>query len=541
MAEKTTTKIYSFISNKRVVIALAVIVGMAFTIRVILPLKNVFGYGYVNFLEGDAYSRMWYATNISNMPLWSGFTYAVENSLLFPWLIGSLGRFLSIELVGVWLPPILAVGVIILVYLIGNELFNSLVGLMAALFVAIIPSEFFHRSLLGYADHHIMEVFLLTLVVFLLIKTMRAKRMRWYIIGTGCAIFFYLANWTGGILLIGIMMLTLAVYYIVGFIQKRWADPKALISLSLPGLIGIALFLGLGGFARYFWWLPGDLVANQAAEFSAGLTGEATASMLAPLSERTTSELMPLLFPLGKFDIRVVLTNMHFFLITFVLGIVYFWKWRRDNINQFILVMTFVFLAITLNQRRFMYYLTLPIGLLSAWGIYELGQKFKKHSQVIMLGITTVLVIFSMPLLQIIGMSGGFAMSPEWHDALVWLKEEPSEGMVTAWSDYGHWIQYTSDKTPNLLPGPGGEDVAQLWLTSDDTLAQELLNDLETEYLIIDKVTLFNKSRALEIIGGQKFEITSLATRLANNVDVSYLRLVYESANIKIYKKGLVD
>jgi len=534
---KKATRIYSFITSKKVVLTLAVICVIAFILRVVLPMQTVFGDGYINFLEGDAYNRMWYAVKIQTMPFFSGLTYSVQNGLLFPWLIALLGHIFPIELVGAWLPPVLAVGVIVLVYLIGANVFNTFVGLLSALFVAIIPSEFYHRSLLGFPDHHVMEVFLMALVVYLVIKAIRVQHwFSYYSLGAGFALFLYLANWTAGILMIGILGLVALVFIIRRLFRDRTEWKQPVVSLGTISMVGVALYLCFGGFVRYFWWLPGQEAGNQFVVQAAGVASEMITTWFTPVSQRTISELMPLLMPFGKLNIGVVYMNLHLFVPTFIMGAVFLWYWRKDKANLFILIWALVLLVITLNERRFLYYFTLPVGLLSAWGIYELGQRFKKHQQAIMIIITTVLLLISFPVLQLIGQSRAFSMPPEWHDALVWLHDEPDNGMVSAWSDYGHWIQYTADKTPNLLPGPGGKEVADLLLTTDDKEAQVLLAKLSTGYLIVDRATMDYKTKALEIISGGITTQESLAVRLLRGENTQYLVLVYESENIKIYE-----
>lgn len=538
MTEKTI-KVYSFLTSKGVLATLGLILLITFILRVILPLPIVFGDGYINFLEGDAYNRMWYAKAIQGMPLVEGFIYSVPRGLLFPWLIAMLGFAFPIELVGVWLPPILAVGVVVLVYLIGANVFNTTTGLLAALFVSIIPSEFFHRSLLGYADHHIMEIFLMALLIYLVIKAIRDRRwLSRYSVAGGITLFLYLANWTGGIL----MVIALALVGIV-FIIQRLCDSKVewknqVFSLLSIEAIGSVLYLALGGYVRYFWWAPGVTETSGAitASHASGLLSEGVASIFTPISERTISELMPLLLPFGKFDMGVVFWNIHFFLLTFIAGAVFLWYWRRDKANLFVLIWALILLVITLNERRYLYYFTLPIGLLSAWGIYELGQLSKKYSYVIIFGITLPLIMVSLFIVPFIGSSRAYVMTPEWHDALVWLKEEPSNGMVTAWSDYGHWIQYTSEKPPNLLNGPGGEDVAKLFLTTDDEEAQLLLDGLSTQYLIVDRDTMANLTEALEVLSGDSASEDSFANKLLDGENVPYLELIYESENIRIYE-----
>lgn len=528
---KATAKIYSFISNKRVLLALVVIVVVAFALRVVFPLRIVFGDGYVNFLEGDCFSRMWYAKQIQGMPFFSGFTFAVPRGLLFPWLIAMLGHVFPIELVGAWLPPILAMVVIVLVYLIGTEIFNTLVGLAAALFVAIIPSEFYHRSLLGYPDHHIMEVLLMALAVYLVIKVIRARGiLNRYSITLGAVLFLYLANWTGGILLTFIIGLMVVILFV------RKASRKPAIALTVAVAAGNVFYLVCGGFVRYFWWLPGQVGTTGEVAHAAGMFSEMAATIFTPLSERTISELMPLLAPFGQFHLGVVLTNLHLFIITFFVGLAFLLFWRKDRANLFIIVWTLILLVITLNERRYLYYLTLPVGLLSAWGVYELGQLAKRQSYLVMSMISIVLILISMPILSLIGTTRAFSMPPEWHTTLVWLREEPDNGMVTAWSDFGHWIQYTAEKSPNLFPGPGGRDVAKLLLTTDDEEAQLLMAGLGTQHFIVDRVTMMYKVPSLEIIAGSKASEDSLANRLLNGEEVPYLEMVYESEGIKVYE-----
>lgn len=536
---KKAIKVYSFLTGRGVLISLGLILLITFILRVILPSPIVFGDGSINFLGFDAYDRMWNAKDIQGMPLIEGFIYSVPRGLLFPWLIAMLGFIFPIELVGVWLPPILAVGVVALVYLIGANVFNITAGLLAALFVSIIPSEFFHRSLLGYADHHVMEVFLMALLAYFVIKAIRARRwLSYYSVAGGITLFLYLANWTGGILMVLILALVGMVFIIQRLCGSKAEWKNQVFSLLSIEVIGSVLYLALGGYVRYFWWMPGVTETSGAIRVShaSGLFGEGVATIFTPISERTISELMPLLLPYGKFDMGVVVWNMHLFLLTFIAGAVFLWYWRRDKANLFVLIWALLLLGITLNERRYLYYLTLPIGLLSAWGIYELGQLSKKYSYVIMFGITLLLTIVSLSILPLIGSSRVGVMTPEWHDALVWLKDEPSNGMVTAWSDYGHWIQYTSEKPPNLLNGPGGKNVAKLFLTTDDEEAQLLLDGLSTQYLIIDRHTMTNLTAALEVISGDSTSKDSFANKLLNGDSVPYLTLEYESENIKIYE-----
>ncbi|MGA2934596.1 MAG: oligosaccharyl transferase, archaeosortase A system-associated [Methanomicrobiales archaeon] len=62
-----------------------------------------------------------------------------------------------------FIPPVMAVAVVPIVYLIGKRMADWRTGLIAALFTAIVPGQYLQRSLYGYFDHHIAEVLFSTL------------------------------------------------------------------------------------------------------------------------------------------------------------------------------------------------------------------------------------------------------------------------------------------------------------------------------------------------------------------------------------------
>lgn len=538
---KTKTKVQPVptLTKSAVIVAMAFIGIVAFLIRVIPAYHNVFGDGFVNFLEGDAYNRMLYARQIHDMSFGAGFLLIVKNSLLMSGIIAALGHIGNMELVGAWLPPIMAVGAVVVVYFIARTIFNKYIGLLSALFVAIIPSEFLHRSLLGYPDHHVLEVLLMLLVIWFLIRTMKEPKAvnRWGI-GAGIMLFLYMANWTGGILMPAIMVLTTIIIIIKDNIKREDWFPDVL-KILFPVAVGMAIYLPLGGFVRYFWWIPGLQGSN--AVTAASITASQHAGQIfAPISERTTAELMPLLMPGGSFNPMVVITNLNIFAMTFIIGLIMLWKKQTDKIRLFVLIWTIVLLIATLNERRFLYYLTLPIGILSAWAIAEIAQKVRVSRQTLVSwAMVLPLIMLSLPMAQVVSGSGSYRMPPEWHQDLQWLAKQPDLGYVTAWSDYGHWIQYETGMTANLLPGPGGADVATLMLTSKDDVAKQLLKKLDTGYLIIDKATTQGKVEALQKTAGMYATTNSLMFRLARGDSVDYLKLVLESPTIKIYEVEL--
>ena len=124
---------------KGTAIGLALISFVAFGLRTFFLIPVVFGMGFTNFVETDAYNRMLYANKILAMPLPDAISYTIHNNLLFSFIVAQLGKVFPIEAAGAWLPPILAVLTVVTVYFVGKELFNKPVGFMAALFVAVMP------------------------------------------------------------------------------------------------------------------------------------------------------------------------------------------------------------------------------------------------------------------------------------------------------------------------------------------------------------------------------------------------------------------
>lgn len=78
----------------------------------------------------------------------------------------------EIASIAVLVPPLLGILLIPLVYLVGVRLHNRLCGIIAALFIAVVPGNFFDVSSFGVIDHHVTEAlfgcaFILTYIVAL--------------------------------------------------------------------------------------------------------------------------------------------------------------------------------------------------------------------------------------------------------------------------------------------------------------------------------------------------------------------------------------
>lgn len=83
-----------------------------------------------------------------------------------------------IDATAAYFAPVLAMGVCLAVFLAARELFNRWTALIAALLVGVMPGPYFVRSALGFFDHHVMEVLLSTLLLYLLFVVLRRSGLR---------------------------------------------------------------------------------------------------------------------------------------------------------------------------------------------------------------------------------------------------------------------------------------------------------------------------------------------------------------------------
>jgi asparagine N-glycosylation enzyme membrane subunit Stt3 len=522
-------------SKRTTILTLVIICAVALAVR-LLSMGSVFGGSFVSFIETDSYSRMFYAQAIASMPFWEGVAYTFSNNLLFSGLVAGLSLVMPLELAGAILPPILGVTTVVLVYLLATRLFNQPIGLISAAFVAIIPSEFLHRTLLGFADHHALEVLLLTLTLYLLVRAWQASSRAWVWTGAaGLTLVAYVVNWKSGLIMVGMLAAIAAVMALHALWRKSGHLRPATITMAAVG-VSLAVYLPLGGYEYLLGLLPGASNLPVAAQTTQEVVGTVTSQA----STRTISELRPMLFPYGPFSWQVVTSNLHLFAVTFLLGFVVLAREKDTPASTKVLVLgwSIFMLVAALMFRRNLYYFTINVAILSALAVWHLAQYLKGNRTALAAMLASPLILVSIPMASSMGQSPHYMMSEEWNAALQWLRGEQVSGHVTAWSDYGHWIKYVSGHEPNLLPGPGGTEVAQLLLSTDAEQARTLMDNLDTDYLIVDTPELMRKTGALAIVAGEQppLDQTLMYRLWAQAAPQPNLTPVYQSETIRIYR-----
>lgn len=221
-----------------ILVLLAIVIGSL--IRIVPLIDKIFHNGFIVFSGPDSYYHMMKVkellTSSNEISLGTCSFYDIFIASIV-WVV-SLG-LPTIELaekVAVFISPLLAAGVIIIVYFIGKLLFNRVVGIISAFLIAIIPGEFLGRSFLGVVDHHVAEVLISSLFVLLFIVTLKRwtekKDIKLMLMPLcfsiiGFIIFIYL--WPGGLKL--------------SYISQFLTPTKPLTSETMSGLYSSVIFL----------------------------------------------------------------------------------------------------------------------------------------------------------------------------------------------------------------------------------------------------------------------------------------------------------
>ena len=525
------------------------------------------------------------------------------------WVIG-LGSptQYTIDVVGVYFPAVLGALTVIPVYFIGKELFGRWAGVISAGLIALLPGEFLGRSILGFTDHHVAEVLFTTVTMLFLILAVKTARQRqlnfshirhrdWQVVAkplvysllAGIFLGIYLLTWYGGLLFVFLIFAYFVIQFIIDHLRREDTDYLTIVgtlsflvalvvSLSvwhqmgantlyrISFLIAILTPAVLSGISQlltskrvkpayYLLVLVGMgmagarilYVANPAALKSMfGLL-----SYFNPTKTGIITEMQPLLLPHGDFTLFLAWGNFTtgFFLSLISLGILTYAILKRGEADKTLFVVwSLIILAATLGQRRFGYYFTVNVALLTgylSWLILEFAgfkeavakpletpTKVKKGkvkpkkpqksgfrltaSRVYMaLGLIAVFFLSFFPNIgpaMNVASQAFFAPSDAWCESLSWLKdntpdpfdnpdfyyelyEPPPSGEdynypqtaygVMSWWDYGHWITRIAHRLPNATPGMWGA-CALFFSAQDEASASKLMDELGIRYIIVD-------------------------------------------------------
>ncbi len=445
MSEQSPEKKRDFLPIIIVGVILAALCGISLYIRMALPHDQVFVNGAVWFRETDAYYYMRNIENlVHNFPHFNSFDpYALYpgggmglTRPFFGWLVagiillvkGAASSLHSMEVVAAYMPAVLGTLTLIPVYFIGKELFNRWVGVIGAALVVILPTEFMHRSLLGFTDHHVAETLFSTVSVLFLIMAIKRAREReisfshvlsgdWPTIGkpllysllAGVFLGIYLLSWQGGLMFVFIIFLYLVIQFVVDHLRRKSTDYLCvigtplflmaflmllflLISSSLDTMSVVSLLIAI--VVPIVLSIVSRLMASRSLKPAyyplvlLGLTGVGLAalrainpSLLGSMfgqfgiftpsgAALTIMEMTPILAPYGTFTLSMAWGNFttSFFIAFIALVMLVFVVVRERSADKSLfLVWSVVMLLAILGQRRFGYYYAVNAALLTGY------------------------------------------------------------------------------------------------------------------------------------------------------------------------------
>ncbi|WP_292364070.1 MULTISPECIES: oligosaccharyl transferase, archaeosortase A system-associated [unclassified Methanoculleus] len=169
----------------------------------------------------------------------------------------------EIMLVASWVPPLMAVAMVPVTYLLAKKIADWKTGLIAAGLIAVIGSNYAYRSLFGFVDHHIAETLFSTIFVLAYVTALLATRDHPFSLkdrGTltveslkapvlasalaGIAYLLGLFNMPTMILFALIVVVFTLVQFLLDFFQDRSSDYLVLVNAVVFGvaILGMAAF-----------------------------------------------------------------------------------------------------------------------------------------------------------------------------------------------------------------------------------------------------------------------------------------------------------
>jgi dolichyl-diphosphooligosaccharide--protein glycosyltransferase len=545
------------------IVMLAIILMVAAALRVWAPWDDVLGGARVNFLETDA----WYHVRLAESQV-HNFPHRVtidpyaapdgEYVAVAPLLDATIatvavmtqGRNAStayIERVAALVPAVIGVLAVIAVWALATVAFDRRAGLIAALLAAILPGHFLDRTLIGFVDHHALEVLLsfATLAGIAYGSTIVA----------GVSLGLYLLSWASG----SYFVFILAVWMVVTVLlapARREASPR-LMATSAAIALAIVLVFQDPGLFRYNTQIAGlvGLIAIAAAIAFFAKQVVKTMAALAIVAAAVIGVswfLMPSLVNQVVSDISrfrpdptrmAVLEARPLFLYTgnwvwsqpwtffrsgFYVGLIAVaglsiatWKSRRVD-HLLILCFTIGNYLATLGQNRFGYYLVPSTAVVISWlaiqildwgGVPHAGNPAPRvkrpmpfQRELAVIAVAGIVVAPNIvPAALTTTRLGG--MPEYWFKAMEWLRtstpepfgsldyfyarygKRPAQPSYTVmnWWDQGYWIIQAGRRVPVSNPTQSGAPLSAAFLTAtDEDAALAMLAPVHARYVMVD-------------------------------------------------------
>ena len=235
---------------------LAAVLLIAAGLRVWAPWDDVFAGPRVNFLETDAWYHVRLVENqVRNFPhrvthdpyAAAGGQYVAVAPLLDTIIatatVVTAGRDAStayIERVAAIVPAVIGVLAVAAVWALATLAFDRRAGFIAGLLAAVLPGHFLDRTLVGFVDHHALEVLWSFATLAALAAAVRATASLWPAVVAGVCLGLYLLSWASGAYLVAILAAWIA---LAGLVARTGEAVTAGRAAAVASAVALAMVL----------------------------------------------------------------------------------------------------------------------------------------------------------------------------------------------------------------------------------------------------------------------------------------------------------
>jgi len=496
--------------SRRWLILLAVggLAAYAFFLRCVHLLSQ----NHYYLIRFDSYFFHWVAGKVmageppTSAP-WKEDTYILHSGLAYP--LAYIAKAISsvfnmpsadaLDLASKFLPPLLGIISMLVIYLAAAKIYNRRVGLLSSFAWGAVLHAVMHGGAAGHIDRDVLSILLL-MIGALLFYFSRGWQFRigkrdigWLLAGLGVLGVEGLLYLEWGFIGPALLLIVLAVYFVVrfllGYTDRLQTEPSPVRRLTAA--------------ISEFNWRTFALIIGINIVVAAGLHSQAASWYDLTMDifrsgGRSNIDEMQGVWARGFADF----INYHFFLIPMAVGLYVAWK-RRDEGSIFFSCWFLCLVAASMYSSRILIHAAPAACLLSGVGLAFLwdwggwsGFKplLKRFAVVTMLGL---MIIFSFVISYNLGSSPRMAVHEDWQDALTYLRDKtPEDAVIMTWWDYGYWILDLAQRRPVVDNGYYGWDSKRLYyikkayLSTENSEAVQMMEKYGADYLIFSELDL---------------------------------------------------
>lgn len=236
------------------------IVGFGVATKVAPSYDAVFGHSDVRLLGADSYYHLRHTRAIAShwpaLERWDPGTHyptgqRSQNAGLFDLTAATIAKLTAsvspptdddVAAVLAWLPPIFAGLTLVSLFFLGTLVHGPWLGLLIAGLCALYPGGTASKQLLGFADHHALEVLLLTATTTLVAAGLRTSKRGWSIAtGVGLALFFF--TWAGAPLAIAVVGMAIVISWVALVVAGREPSTVERFTTSAFATAGLGILI----------------------------------------------------------------------------------------------------------------------------------------------------------------------------------------------------------------------------------------------------------------------------------------------------------